>query len=140
MNIKNIFQKGLLDRTAEVLSRALDYRSANQQIISANLANVDTPGFKPKKLSFDLELQQAENRRNVSLRVTDPAHFSYHQDESGGDFHIEIINENGDGSDKLNIDAEMARMTQNNLLYEASVRLLSKKFSALRSAIEGSRR
>jgi flagellar basal-body rod protein FlgB len=37
---------------------------------------------------------------------------------------------------KLNLDHEMARMAKNNLLYEASVQLLSKKFEALKNVIQ----
>ena len=39
----------------------------------------------------------------------------------------------------LDLDREMAKMAQNNLLYEATVKILSKKFDALRTAIEGRR-
>lgn len=41
---------------------------------------------------------------------------------------------------QLNIDKEMAKMVQNNLLYEANAKLLAKKFDALRLAIEAGRR
>ena len=41
---------------------------------------------------------------------------------------------------RLDIDSEMAKMAQNNLLYEASATLLSKKFKALKAAIEGRNR
>jgi len=35
------------------------------------------------------------------------------------------------------MDSEMAKMSKNNLLYEANTRLLTKKFLALKAAIKG---
>ena len=43
-------------------------------------------------------------------------------------------------SKQLNIDREMATLAQNNILYEAAARLLTKKFQALRGVIEEGRR
>lgn len=140
MKIDNFFQNRFMDRTAKILSRTLDFRSANQQVISGNLANVDTPGFTPKQISFDSELQKAAGKAGISLKKTDPGHFSRDSDFNNTDFPLETMDPGEMGSSELNIDAEMAKMSQNNLLYEASVRLLSKKFQALRAAIEGARR
>jgi flagellar basal body rod protein FlgB len=42
--------------------------------------------------------------------------------------------------DRLNIDEEMAHLARNNILYETSTRLLSKKFQALKAAIEEGRK
>ena len=125
-------------KTINLLSHALDFQSANHNVISGNLANVDTPGFRPKELSFDKELERAVEKNEISLRKTNPKHFSQYTGDlqhEGPRFEIHRAN-----SDKLNIDREMAKMMQNNLLYEASTRLLSKKFEALKTAIDAGRR
>ena len=125
-------------KSINLLSHALDYQSANHKVISGNLANIDTPGFRPQELSFDKELERAVEKNDLSLRKTNPNHFSHYTgglQHEGPNFEIHKTN-----SDKLNIDREMARMMQNNLLYEASARLLSKKFEALKTAIDSGRR
>ena len=43
-------------------------------------------------------------------------------------------------SNQMNIDNEMAEMVKNNLLYDASLKLLTKRFEALRLAIDAGRR
>lgn len=125
-------------KSVNLLSHALDYQSANHNVISGNLANIDTPGFRPKELSFDKELERAVEKNELSLQKTDSKHFSHYTgglQHEGPHFEIHRTN-----SDKLNIDREMAKMMQNNFLYEASARLLSKKFEALKTAIDSGRR
>jgi flagellar basal-body rod protein FlgB len=132
----------LMDKTARLLSHMLDYRTKNHGVIAGNLANIDTPGYRPKELEFDAELKRAISNPDIPLKRTDRRHlpitserilagepsFSRHKLTSFGE------------ADDLDMDREMAKMSQNNLLYEATVRLLSKKFEALRLAIEGRRR
>ena len=142
MEVKDFINKRLMGRTVGVLSHALDYRSANHSVISGNLANIDTPGYKPKELNFDQELRRAVEGGGISLKKTDPKHFP--QSTAGlyggkGSHSIETREKDISESSQLNIDKEMAKMVQNNLLYEASAKLLSKKFEGLRLAIEGRR-
>lgn len=139
MSINNFFQNTLMDRTSRILSRALDFRSANQKVISGNLANVDTPGYKPKELRFEEELQRATEKNGRHLLSTDPAHFSNTSDLMNEDFSIGTLVSEGE-STQLNIDSEMAKMSKNNLYYEASVILLSKKLQLLKATILGTGR
>jgi flagellar basal-body rod protein FlgB len=41
------------------LEQSLNYSSLKQQVISQNIANVDTPKYKAKKVSFKTELAEA---------------------------------------------------------------------------------
>ena len=43
------------------LERYLDLASFRQTLVSANLANIDTPGYQTKDVSFQSELQWASN-------------------------------------------------------------------------------
>ena len=129
----------LAGKTVELLSHALDFRSANHNVISGNLANVDTPGYKPQELSFDKELERAVEKNDISLTKSNSKHFSYYTgsfDQGSPQFEMHPMERPLTGSTRLNIEREMAKMSQNNLLYEASASLLSKKFEALKTAIE----
>ena len=137
MGISSYLQNSLLDKTVRILSKTLDYRSANQQVITENLANADTPGFKFKELHFDQELKRAYENTKTQLETTNPNHFSHEVSIGENDFPIEVTVGDNVGSNQLNIDREMARMMSNNLLYEATTRLLSNKIRALKSAIDG---
>ncbi|MBN2125242.1 MAG: flagellar basal body rod protein FlgB [Deltaproteobacteria bacterium] len=123
----------LMGRSTALLSRALDYRAAKHKVISGNLANVDTPGYKPRRLEFNEELKRELDRTSVPVRTTHRKHFSHSSGAGQGGDRLEEAG-------KLSIEREMAEMVQNNLLYDASTRLLSKKFEALKMAIESGRR
>jgi len=130
--------EGWLGRTVDFLGRALDLQSEAHGVISGNLANLDTPGYIPRELTFEQELQQALGQGELSLQRTHPDHLPpgaadvsqlkpevrYRQD-----FAL------GNGSYQLDLDNEMAKLAQNNLKYEATVRLIAKKLAMLREAI-----
>jgi flagellar basal-body rod protein FlgB len=142
VEVKDFVNKRLMGRTIGVLSHALDYRSANHSVISGNLANIDTPGYKPKELNFDQELRRAVEGGGISLKKTDARHFPHSTAglySGKGSHTLETREQDISESNQMNLDREMARMVQNNLLYEASAKLLSKKLEGLRLAIEGRR-
>ncbi len=142
MEVKGFINGRLMGRTIGLLSHALDYRSTKHSVISGNLANIDTPGYQPQELTFDQELRRAVDKEGASLRKTNEKHFPLSgNDLFGGKGAHTLETQAGEWSEsnQLNIDLEMAKMVQNNLLYEASARLLAKKFEGLRAAIEGRR-
>ena len=142
MNVSNLFQNRLTGKTIDLLSRALDFRSANHNVISGNLSNIDTPGYRPKEAVFDESLREAVEQRAIRLKTTNSKHFSYLSSAPrGGEepYSIHTSERKGPKGSTLDIDKEMARMVQNNLLYNASARLLTKKFESLKLAIQGGR-
>lgn len=42
----------IFDATLSTLERSLDVRLARQSVLAGNVANADTPGFKPRDLDF----------------------------------------------------------------------------------------
>jgi flagellar basal-body rod protein FlgB len=132
MEIKNNLQTRMISKTFDNLTKALDYESANHQVISGNMANVDTPGYRQMSLKFDEQLQLAEGKASAALNKTDARHLSGLSGADGG-FYIESKKTAG-----IDMDSEMAKLTKNNLLYEANTRLLTKKILALKAAIKGS--
>ena len=139
MEINNKFHNRFMDKTIKVLSRALDFHSTNHRVISGNLANIDTPGYKPREVLFDEELKRATENNDIRIRATNPGHITHPANITGKKFPIQIKKAEMDGSRELNLDIEMAKMMRNNLLFETSTRLLTKKFKSLRAAIEGKR-
>ncbi|MBW1720692.1 MAG: flagellar basal body rod protein FlgB [Deltaproteobacteria bacterium] len=135
--------KGITGKTVSLLARALDFRSANHNVISSNLANIDTPGFRPKEISFSEALKREVEKTGLPLRKTDPNHFSHFTgslDPGERVYTVRTSKKPVTGTSQINIDREMAKMVENNLLFEASARLLAKKFEALKLAIESGRR
>lgn len=47
----------------------MTYRTYRQQVISGNIANVDTPGYRSREALFEKELES-----RLKLTATDPGH------------------------------------------------------------------
>jgi flagellar basal-body rod protein FlgB len=58
----------LFNKTINTLTDMVDVRARKHRVILSNVANIDTPGFRPSELSFDNELQSAKNVRMVRVR------------------------------------------------------------------------
>ena len=50
----------VFDNTLSRLERALDVRLVRENVLAANVANVDTPGFKPKDVDFTATMAAIE--------------------------------------------------------------------------------
>ncbi len=63
----------------KALSAKMDYLNARQSVIAQNIANTDTPGYKPMDLApvdFSTVLKNTGKGsvQSVSIRTTDPQH------------------------------------------------------------------
>ena len=132
---KNMF----MDRTSRLLSKVLDFQAVRQNVIAGNLANAKTPGYIQKAIPFEKELQKAFDNESIKLEKSEPQHISGSESVMENSYNpYQLVREYGKPNE-LNIDTEMAKMAKNNLMYEASTRLLSKKFELLKAVIDSRR-
>lgn len=127
------------DKTLKALHTALNFRDMRQNLISSNISNANTPGFKAKKLDFEEALARAlDVDGNMQMNVNDERH---HTVGSGGFNNLEpeiyddpngIVSEDGNTVD---VEAEMAKMAENKLMYDALVQLINKKMGIMKYAI-----
>ncbi len=115
----------LHDDTLATLSKALDALSLRHEVISDNIANANTPGFKARSVQFEDELKAA-----ISRGDPDSARIRVLEDR------LEV---RPDGS-SVDIDLEMARLSETALVYDALTRLVSERFELLKNAISEGRR
>jgi flagellar basal-body rod protein FlgB len=130
---------GLLsDRVDLLIKRAMDGLSARQQVISNNIANVDTPGFKAGRVSFETSLRRAL-QGGTALSVTDPRHLQppeYQPNPS-----VQVLNTVGrtDGNN-VDIDLEMSQLAETSIRYSALVEVMGKRLASLRTVINEGRK
>jgi flagellar basal-body rod protein FlgB len=110
-----------------VVENLLDWTAKRQQTISANLANIDTPGYKAKDISF------SEQMKALSLEVTSPVHLETEKMNGLGVF--EVGTKEKQNGNTVDLDREMTELTKNGLQYVALVQFLNQKIRTLRSAI-----
>ncbi|EQC45743.1 flagellar basal-body rod protein FlgB [Bacteriovorax sp. BSW11_IV] len=131
------------DKTLQALAASLNFRQMRQEIISSNIANAETPGYKAKRLDFEEALARAlDVDGNESMLTSDKKHFDV---GSGGFNNLEpdvyedpngVVSEDGNTVDR---DAEMAKMAENKIMFDASVQLLNKKLGLLKYAVSSER-
>ena len=133
----------IFDTTVNLLGKSLDLRAKRQNMISANLANVETPGYTPTDLSFEAELKSALNKGGgKTASSTNPRHIQL----KGGSAALELVagqsvelpgRGTGPDGNGVELESEMGRMAENQIMYNASVQLLTKKFEMMKQAIRG---
>ncbi|WP_227395541.1 flagellar basal body rod protein FlgB [Jeotgalibacillus aurantiacus] len=122
--------------TIQQLEQGLQYSSIKQKVIANNVANVDTPGYKSKGVSFQKMLQSEIQMSSNAIHKTDPRHFDL--SVSGQSVSVSkrpySVRENGNGVD---MDKEMADLATNQIYYNSLIERISGKFGSLNSVIKG---
>ena len=112
-----------------VLERLIQQSGARQRVIASNIANVDTPNYKAKDVSFDRIMGN-----EMTLATTSPKHLQAPEGSASGNMNVE---DSQPWMDKNNVemDLEVAKMTENAMLYEAGVTLYMKKVAMFKEAL-----
>lgn len=124
-----------------LLEKSLDASWYRNDAISQNIANIDTPGYKKKKVSFEEYLSDFGSSDDFEGFRTDPRHIKIGK-SSIEDAEINMSEENTnlemrlDGNN-VDIDSEMAFMAQNSIKYNVLIQRLSGKFKSIKSVISG---
>ena len=117
--------------------RGLLLRAKRAEIISSNIANADTPGYKAKGMDFQQAMQQAAKIQQTGIARTNEKHLNTNISNSA-DTKYRVSNQpdTGDGN---TVDVQMERnlYLQNSLEYQAGIQFLNGKIKGLRKAITG---
>ena len=127
----------LFSGTISTLDKALNYSATKQKVISQNIANVDTPNYKAKDVSFKAAFNEALGESLITNR-TNVRHFAFNKTNHSSSTIMTknqvSYNESGNSVD---IDQEMADLATNQIYYNALIERISGKFSSLQNVIRG---
>ena len=119
----------------------LNFRAERQKVISSNIANINTPNYKTKDLTFESELKNVQNTPVLKLSQTQGNHFSNIQNSASvkGPTLEEVkgLEEQNDGNN-VNLDTQMSEMSKNKVLFDAVQAAIKKDSTLFRSVIESS--
>lgn len=131
---------GRLQNALRFHGEALQLRAQRQQMLAANIANADTPGYKAVDFDFTRALRDATSGSSVALRAAAPGHMtSRHGGAQAGSVRPvedEVVQPAQDGN-TVDMDKERARFAENAVRYEATLRFLNGQIRTLLSAIQG---
>jgi flagellar basal-body rod protein FlgB len=100
-------------------------------VIASNIANVDTPGYKARDVKFNEALSEAA----IELRNTNPRHMAPAGVTAGGNVDSDQRSPWGDRND-LELDVEVAKMTENAIFFQAATTILSKNIQMYKHALK----
>jgi flagellar basal-body rod protein FlgB len=111
------------------IERMLDITARRQQTFASNIANLDTPGYKAKEVTFQEELSSS-----IQLAATDPSHLTAPSAASS----MQLVETEGaikPNGNNVDLEHEMSEMTKNGLQYVMLAQFMNSSVKSLRYAI-----
>jgi flagellar basal-body rod protein FlgB len=106
------------------LEKALNIRAFYQKVLASNVANVETPGYREKRVDFLAELGKSGTGDSSTVKVIEA------EPPEGA---------NAVDGNSVNMEDQIVKMTENGLMYNAFVQLIGKKFSMMKYVINEGR-
>ncbi|HHW30443.1 MAG TPA: flagellar basal body rod protein FlgB [Clostridiaceae bacterium] len=133
--------RGLFNNT-RIIEKALDASFLRNEIISHNIANVDTPGYKRYSVQFEEILNGNMEARISGLRTND-VHIPIGKDRKE-DIQPKVIRDNRESSmridgNNVDIEKEMAEMAKNSIKYQIMIQNINSSFRRLKNVINEGR-
>ena len=137
----------LFNFSHQLLELSMRVRGARHEVLSANVANADTPGYRPRDIDFAAMMRTAvemddtsagSREQQMERLLASPLDLQPVVSESAtpNDRHGEDrLDGNG-----VSLDRQIALLNENALSYEASLTLFSRTLASLRYAIGEGRR
>ena len=111
----------MIGQIAQSLGKYMDVLAARQALITSNIANIDTPGYRTLDLNFQQEFQNLlDNGGDVPAAPSE----------------VEGLRIKNDGNN-VNMDREGLMMSETQLQYQIGIQLVKRQFHQLLSAING---
>jgi len=122
--------------TFDVVESAMRFRVARQGVLSTNVANADTPGYRRFELSFD----QLLDGEIATLRTSDPRHLPT-ANATGEGYRLDR-GDYGDRPDRngVDLDHELLQVSRNAGAFTQQAEVLTRLLSMRRIAATGEAR
>jgi flagellar basal-body rod protein FlgB len=115
----------------------LQYHQSRQKLLAENVANADSPGYKPRDLKpFDMMLaaQKADITGSSTPAQTQAGHMSGTSSGGLGSRRANVFESTQSGN-AVSLEDEMMRLSQNNSDYQLASTIYGKSMSYLRIAL-----
>ena len=123
------------------LFEQLNFRGERQKVISSNIANINTPGYKTKELVFEDELNNSITNNSLQLKATNSKHMTNINSSLANSnpklMEVDNLEEQNDGNN-VNLDTQMGEMSKNKVLFDAIQSSIKRDSKLFRSVVESS--
>jgi flagellar basal-body rod protein FlgB len=126
-----------IDKHFGVHAQAVQLRSQRTELLAANIANADTPGYKARDIDFASVMRQTAGS-GEALQVTHERHLNVNGTTAGqaAALYRVPIQPAQDGN-TVDVQQEQAAFAENAVRYQASLEFLSGRVRGLITAIKG---
>lgn len=125
------------DKALGIHQHTVGVRERNAEVISTNIAQANTPGYKSKGMDFRRALQAASSEASIGLNQTDGRHIPASSRMTGEVlYRLPTQPDTGDGN-TVDVNLERNLFMQNQIRHQASLDFLGSKFKNLTKAIKG---
>jgi flagellar basal-body rod protein FlgB len=139
-----VIERLLSSEMMDLVQRSLDASSLSHKVISDNIANVDTPGFKRSEVMFGEKLKQA-----FEARASEPQHLAAMRTQAGHlefeptpdidsiqpEIHTDSSTSLRNDGNNVDIDREVSLLAENTVWYNTLAQITEQQFASLRTAI-----
>jgi flagellar basal-body rod protein FlgB len=123
MNPMNMSSMNIETRLSDQIARYLDLATSEAKLTAANMANIDTPGYRAVGMDFEAEMREAMSDAD--------------QGQAGPPVRVRIVDEliaRPDGND-VSMDREGLNLAEAQLKFRTGVALLRQEYQRVMDAI-----
>lgn len=131
-----------LDALFAFQQQALSIRESRQTVLSANIANADTPGYQARDIDFNRQLQQAMNNgavkgKGVALAVTSTGHIEGHGGKQPAlDLKYRVPYQTSMDGNTVDMDIERSQFADNTLKYQADLTFINSRVKSMLAVLQ----
>lgn len=118
-----------------LIKQGLTAADTRSKVISHNIANVNTNGFKRAYVTFEDSLKNAES--NMNLKLTNGKHLEADNDVAGIRVKQDTSNSMRTDGNNVDLDIEKTQQAANQLMYNALITSANSKLNSTKYVITG---
>ena len=132
-----------LDAALRFQQEALNLRAQRQEVLAANIANADTPGYQARDIDFASELKKVMQRGRdatsvVALTMTSTQHIPAQAlTPPTAELQYRIPDQPSLDRNTVDMDRERAEFSENALQYQAGITFISHQLKLMATATQG---
>lgn len=131
-----------LDAALRFQQEALNLRAERQEILAANIANADTPGYQARDIDFASEMKKVMERgragtHGVALSLTSERHIpAQNLSSAATDLLYRIPDQPALDGNTVDMDRERTQFADNSLQYQTGLTVLGGQIKGMMSVLQ----
>ncbi|AVF34771.1 MULTISPECIES: flagellar basal body rod protein FlgB [Rahnella] len=132
-----------LNAALQFQQEALNLRAQRQEILSANIANADTPGYQARDIDFASQLQKVmeqgrASESGMSLSLTSDRHIAASNvSPADMDLMYRIPDQPSADGNTVDMDRERTNFADNSVRYQTDLTVLGGQIKGMMSVLQG---